>query len=146
MKIVENEKVFSFDVSGYQYEEYSNEYDGNWLMLEFSYADKEVKNIGHDPCILTWEIDNMIDDLKSILNGKKSCFISDFLEPYLKLVVIKHGETYSLATSFYYYPTADDCRSWELSQELSKNNFAAWIKEWEDIMQKYPIREVEKGK
>ena len=100
----EGTKRLVFSITGYQFplETVTNEYDANWLMVQVDYSDASVENTYIEPCILSFELESLVNDIRSIIQGKETGMITDFLEPNLKLLITKVGELYAIQVRFVY--------------------------------------------
>ncbi len=54
-------------------------------MCEVKYSDAETNETFKDACLLTYELADMVEELSGILDGSEDGYISDFMEPYLKV-------------------------------------------------------------
>ncbi len=144
-KFIENNKQLEVSISGYEFEfnEKDDVYTANWLIVVFEYTDGDITKTYKDSCIQTVEIEELIDGIDKILKGEETGFITDFMEPYLKISITKVEEIYALQIRFV-YDTADGYwKDLYISQGLNTdelNYLNNIFKKWLD---KYPYRETE---
>ena len=110
MRITSNNKMIDFNIIGYQYpyckgssQEYN--YDANWLICEIKYSEDDFINVNEtyrDACLLTYEVEELTDGLTKILNNEEDAYISNFIEPYLKIAIAKAEEKIMFTMQFVY--------------------------------------------
>ena len=97
MILHQGNKSIEFTIVNYQYPEKSPskegfDYDANWLMCEVKYSDAKTNETYKDACLLTDELADMVEELSEILDGSEDGYISDFMEPYLKVAAARADE------------------------------------------------------
>ena len=111
MKIVEENNSIRFDVLGYQFPKCMNSkpndynYDANWLTIKVTYTTSEGTNEYTDSCLLTYELNEVVTGIDNLIGSRQSGYISDFMEPYLKIAIAKSGENYVFQFYFVYDTT-----------------------------------------
>ena len=92
MIIRNGSKSLSFSIEEYQYprekshgDDYN--YDANWLDVVIEYSDENENKHYRDACLLTYELAGCVEDIRKIILGEEMLYISDFMEPYLKITV-----------------------------------------------------------
>lgn len=145
MLILEKNKYVNFNVIGYEFphEKPSKKvfnYEANWLNLEIHYRDEKTDKIYIDPCLLTYELSDLINALKKIIKGDENSYISDFLEPYLSICITKVDEFIIFVFSFVYSTTDGKwskigaTAKWTMSEAEDK------VTELKDMELKFPKR------
>ncbi len=145
MTIIENSKRLSFIVADYEYPGYKStgsgfDYDANWLMVSVVYSDDKGTYTYKDACLLTVELESLIADLSEIISGKESLFISDFLEPYLKIVAVRAGEQIVIGVEFVYDTSDGIWKSHKLSEMMRHEDALLLIDELKNMNERYPQR------
>lgn len=78
-----------------------DEYDSNWLKIEFSYKDSEnIERKEIDACVLTFEMADFIRDLKLLDHKELNIAALDTMEPYLKIKVTRVTDEYTVTVDF----------------------------------------------
>lgn len=78
-----------------------DEYDSNWLKIEFSYKDsKNIERKEIDACVLTFEMADFIRDLKLLDHKELNIADLDTMEPYLKIKVTRVIDEYTVTVDF----------------------------------------------
>lgn len=78
-----------------------DEYDSNWLKIEFSYKDSEnIERKEIDACVLTFEMADFIRDLKLLDHKELNIADLDTMEPYLKIRVERISDEYTVTVDF----------------------------------------------
>lgn len=138
-------KIIEFTIDGYQFpaEKTCNEgfdYDANWLMCEVKYSDAEVNETYMDPCLLTDEMAYFVEELSKILEGAEEGFISDFMEPYLKIAATRIDENIVIIFQFVYDTTDGIWKKRKITAVLSQEETAEMVQDLKDLVNKYPKR------
>ena len=145
MTIKENCKRLSFEVAGYEYPGYKStesgfDHDANWLMVSVVYSDDKGTYTYKDACLLTVELESLIAGLSEVISGKESLFISDFLEPYLKIVAVRAGEQIVVGLEFIYDTSDGIWKSHKLSEMMSHEDALLLIDKLKNMNERYPKR------
>lgn len=124
MEISKNGKTISIRVLDYQYPERSGkgkdyDYDANWLVIEVAYTDESGTHIYYDPCLLTYELVELSDGLEKVISGKEPVFISDFMEPYLKVVFERIDGRITAAVTVTYDTSGHSWKTHKLAANLT---------------------------
>lgn len=145
MIIKEKDQSISFEVTGYEYPRHKAadtgfDHDANWLMVSVTYADNTETRKYKDPCLLTTELECLISELSDIVDGKESLYISDFLEPYLKITAARANEKIVIGMEFVYDTSGDIWRSHRLSEVFTKESAYVIIDELKKMSVRFPER------
>ena len=111
MRVTSKNKIMDFSIIGYQFPDYiassdGYDYDANWLLCEIKYTEGNYSQAYRESCILTYELQELTKAMENILNKKDDAYISDFLEPYLKIAITR-AEEKVVFTIQYVYDTTD---------------------------------------
>jgi hypothetical protein len=136
---------FQLEVIRYQYPDYSNEYDGNWLMIKVTATKDSLKWSITDPCLLAWEIQEIVEWFNALANNKKmeSSWVR-FTEPNLWFNYVEIAEE-KVRVSIYFDaellpPEWDKNKDCFIDFELTKNELLNTVKMFNDELKKYPVR------
>ena len=145
MTIKENNKSISFEVTDYEYPRYKStesgfDHDANWLMVSVTYSDDTGIRKYRDACLLTTELEGLVLELSEVVDGKESLFISDFLEPYLKIIVSRANEKIVIGMEFVYDTSEGIWRSHRLSEVITKDSAYVMIDELKKMSTQFPKR------
>lgn len=137
----EGKKKIIFDVIGYQFS-YSkdDEYDANWLTIQIDYSFGNHSQKYQDSCILTWELKEFSDAIDSIARGEETGYISEFMEPYLKIAVTRVDEIYAVQIRFVYDALSDPWKEIYISQGFDDDRFNEFNEALKQLNVKFPIR------
>lgn len=105
MLIKNDISYFYVSIKNYEYpdmirKEGDDPFDANWLFIEIKYFNGIKEYSYCDCCFLTFEWNEIINELEKIKQGKSVEYISDFLEPYLEIEVKNNGELYMISLTF----------------------------------------------
>lgn len=79
------------DVVGYQFPDSPKsgkdnfDYDSNWLVLSICYTDGGISAKQKDACLLSCELLDLYKELCVLRDIQSGSYISDFMEPYLRI-------------------------------------------------------------
>ena len=82
---------------GYQFPEMTREpYDSNWLIIETDITTPHRSWQASDPCLLTYEVEQLAQWLEQAANGTPDNRVCHFIEPCLQFELYDHegGERY----------------------------------------------------
>ena len=136
MLISEKNKGIDFNVIGYEFprEKKSSKkefnYDANWLSLKIYYRDGKKEKTYITPCLLTYELSELINVFQKIINGEQNSYISYFIEPCLSIFVFSFVHVTSIGKRSKISITA----KWTMSEAEEK------VKELKDMELKFPKR------
>ena len=146
MLFTQDDKKLGLRVIGYQFPEITKNSlydDGNWLDLEISYTANSQSNPSTriDACITTCEMQDLTNALLQILQGTQTQYVSDFLEPYLKISITKLAVKFQFDCSYCSeIDKNDDWKTWEVSTLLDRNQVTELIDELTNTYATYPTR------
>lgn len=140
----EKSKTLELSVIGYEYpiKKGMDIYDANWLTVKICYSGGGNSAVYTDNCLLTKELESLINDIEDIISGKESGFITDFLEPYLKFSLTKVNEIYALQVRFA-YNTYGKWKEIYIAQGLNKEELSTILDKLYSMSKKYPYRNVD---
>jgi hypothetical protein len=145
MMIQSEGKSISLAIEGYQFpnqkiQKKGYDYDANWLNVIVCYADANVSERYIDACLLTYELESCIEEIDEVVEGKETLYISDFMEPYLKIAVMRTGASVVIGMVFA-YDVAD--RIWKerkVSETVSLERAKGIVEELKEYSARYPQR------
>ncbi len=142
--IANGQEQMTISVDSYQYqyiESKDNEfdYDANWLDVAVSYYDGEKEYRTMDPCLLTTEVVELKEELEKVVSGAEDSYISDFLEPYLKIVFARDRDRIAVVAHFA-FDTDGPWKIWKITQFLQPAEATALLEELKMMSSKYPAR------
>ena len=145
MLIRNGDKSLSFTVERYEYPDCkssntSNEYDANWLMLKVTWSDDNGKQIYQGACLLAWELQEIPKELGRIIAGDELLYLSDFMEPYLKLVFANADQQILTGIEFVYDTTDGVWKSHKLVETMSIKDAKKLVEELNTLCEKYHVR------
>ena len=145
MILKQGNKSIEFSIVGYQYPELEPsdeafDYDANWLIAEVKYSDDEITETYMDPCLLTDELADMTEKLSMILEGSEDGYISDFIEPYLKISAARTDGKIAIVFQFVYYATEDIWKERRVTALLSQEKVAEIVQSLRELVGRYPVR------
>jgi hypothetical protein len=144
MTIQQDNTALTFRVTDYQFPDVEKgqtefDYDANWLNVEILYSDFTGSYRYLASCIMTVELMELIEGINDVIDGRKFLYISDFMEPFLKFVVGKLGQSISIGIEFI-YDTTDVWKSHSLCEALSLQDAKMIANELHRIYEQYPER------
>ena len=144
MKIQEENKAITFSVLNYQfpYERFSKpndiNYDANWLIIKVNYEENGELKIFEDPCILTWELQELADQISALLSGRKNEYISEYMEPYIEFSIVKEDDKYRFKIQFVTYASSEEWHIIDAIQLLSADELSMFGKEIREYAKLFP--------
>lgn len=147
MLIKNGEQVLTFSVDAYEYpvierKGNENEYDygANWLMVRITFFDGAKMQEKTDPCLLTEELQDLLNGVWSVLSGNKSIYISEFMEPYLKFSVARTEAGITIGCVFWQFLSEDEWEEWGVSQTVTVEEASGIARELKAMSEKFPQR------
>ena len=139
MILHQGNKSIEFTIVNYQHPEKRPskegfDYDANWLMCEVKYSDAETNETYKDACLLTDEPADMVEELSEILDGSEDGYISDFMEPYLKVAAAREDEKIVIIFQFVYDTTDGIWRDRKITTLLSKEEATEIVQVLRELM------------
>lgn len=145
MKISNEDKTLDVSISGYEFpgeksdnEEYN--YDANWLIVRVAYKDGAEEHIYQDSCLMTDELKELANELEAVLDRKEMLYISDFMEPYLRIAIVPTESSFIVAIQFVYDTTDGIWKSHKVSQALTPEQASSLLAELRELKQRYPVK------
>ena len=144
MIFTENNKRLSFIICGYQYPQHNvlkNEYDcdANWLNCEFKFFENDNEKTCVDPCLTTGELSEFIIELSYVIDGQKTSYVSNFMEPYLEINVERLENKISFKIQFE-YDSREGGKSWEVTSLVEIEQAIKFLNELKGFQRFYPER------
>ena len=144
MIFTEENKRLGFIVCGYEFPKRTalkTEYDSdaNWLNCEFRFYENGHEEICVAPCLLTGELSDFIMGLSYVIDGLKTSYSSDFLEPYLGIDIERVENRIKIRIEFE-YDSREDGKSWEVTSLIEIEQAKKFLNELKESQQLYPAR------
>ncbi len=90
-------RCVAIEVVGYQFPDIHDErWDANWLIVQLDVSDGTRRWSRRDPAILTFELESLVDGLKSLAARESTQFRWHGLEPCLAIDAETHGARHDL--------------------------------------------------
>ena len=142
--ITDGEKKMVISIDSYQYSDKKSkegkfDYDANWLDVAVTYFNGSDVFRDVDPCLLTTELNEIVDNLEKIISKEEESYISDFLEPYLRIVFARDGERIATVVHFVYC-TNGPWKAWKITQFLSADEADELLCGLKAMYAKFPRR------
>ena len=143
MILYERDKSLSLDVIAYEYpnsprsEKGGFDYDPNWLVAEIRYTENNISYSQKDACLLTSELSDLYETMRSLQELETGSYISDFLEPYLQIAILKIDGQYAFAVHFV-YDTEEKWKEWEICSQVSESEYSGFLEELKALVKKFP--------
>lgn len=142
MILSQAEKSIEFKIDRYQFPLIKSkkdfDYDANWLICKFVYKEDNLCETYEDASLLTYELADLKEAFYSIIEGDKNSFISDFLEPYLKIAIVKMEEKIIFTLHFVYDTLNHDWKTREITSVLSKEESIEIYQDLQNMCDLYP--------
>ncbi len=135
--------MLEFDIAGYEFplQKNSDCFDANWLTVKIKYEDEDFSEEYTYNCLLTYEFETMLADIKNVIDGNENGAISTFTEPYLKFSLARVNSLYSLQIRF--VCSAEEWKELSVTQTLSENEMRAVYEELDLLSKRFPYRNVD---
>ena len=145
MLIVSRNKIIDFKITGYQFPDYhpSNDdydYDANWLICEIKYSEDNINQVYSDPCLLTYELQELTESMQKILNYEEDAYISEFMEPYLKISIVRCEEKVVFTIQFVYDTTDENWTTIKVSSVMNEKVATQILNELTEFQYSFPER------
>ena len=143
--ITQGELSISFTIADYQYpweKSKGNEYnyDANWLDGLFIYTDGVIREEYRDACLLTSELRELCEEFGKILRGEETSYISDFMEPYFKLCLLRHDDSLSIVLHFVYDTLNGIWKTRKVAETFSLEGAAEVLTKLQELQRLFPKR------
>ena len=145
MTVQNNTRRLSFVIESYQYPHLRSsgrdyDYDANWLDVSIQYSDEEGTYQYLNPCLLTYELESLVDDIADVVSGEESLYISDFMEPYLKISAMRVDNTIMLGLGYVYDTTDGIWKEHKLAEQISFEQANRILDELKSFIERFPNR------
>ena len=145
MLIISKNKIIDFKITSYQFPNHhpSNDdydYDANWLICEIKYSEDNLNEVYSDPCLLTYELQELTESMQKILNYEEDAYISEFMEPYLKISIVRCEEKVVFTIQFVYDTTDGNWNTRKVSSVMSEDVAIQILTELTKFQKAFPER------
>ena len=143
MVVSNGKNVFSIKIESYEFPDCKPkgndfDYDANWLVEKITYTDAEGTREYNEPCLLTCELTDTLKGISAVISGEAPFYISDYLEPYLKIAFMKTDGGFMLGMEFVY--ETEQWKKHRLSQLLSAEEAQKLTGELKAAALRFPVR------
>ena len=146
MTITDKRKQLSFTVLGYEYplckgstaKNYN--YDANWLTVKVNFKQADVELENKDSCLTTGELKTLVEEMDHILEGSSTCYITENMEPYIKIGISVMEDHYVILFQHDLYDDKGDWSSWSGAEMMDRQRFAEIRDELAGFCEQYPER------
>ena len=142
--VKDDKKQLTLSIDAYQYGNLSAlpgefDYDANWLDVAVSFCEGNEEKRRVDPCLLTTELRELTDAMEAVICKKEESYISDFLEPYLK-IAFAHCNGQIAVIIHFVYDTDGTWKTWKINQLLNDVEARLILSELKTMCKEYPPR------
>ena len=81
-----------------------------------------------------------MEELSNVLSGAKEEFVSDFVEPYLEVSILKEGDKIRFIISFEYEYSDEEEKVWKINCLANEDYAYENLSEFKKLASKYPSR------
>lgn len=128
----------SLSIVGYQFPKLDTEpYDSNWLMVSLAVKHPEGSWKETDPCLLTFEVEQLADWLEAVAQGRKVDATRGFTEPNLSFKLVE-GPARWLVIHFADWPGSE--RGQDLTLPLDELDLQAAASSLRQQLAQFPQR------
>ncbi len=147
MIIQHDNRKMILSVDGYEFPEHERndknnefDYDANWLNVKITYIDENGEQVYTDSCLMTSELSELIDCIKKIISGKELLYISDFMEPYLKIAIAQADDKILVGIEYVYDTNDGVWKSHKISEAVTVEKAIQIADELQKYYEKFPLR------
>lgn len=147
MKVGEKNNFIYFKPIGYEFpnlnpkDKNSNEYDLNWLIIQFKFIDTDGNKVVMDePCMLTFDMDKFINDLSKSKDDFFFCFALPRIEQTFDLTIMHTDDIYRVKAKIIYIGDDAKIKTQIYEQVLNYEEFLKFLYGLKDEYKEYPIR------
>ena len=145
MIIASKNKIIDFKVNSYQFpnrhpSDDDYDYDANWLICEIKYSEGDFSEVYCDPCLLTYELQELIESMQKIINYEEDAYISEFMEPYLKISIVRCEEKLVFTIKFVYDTSGNNWNKRTVSAEMNEEEAIQILNELIEFQKAFPER------
>ncbi|PIB35123.1 hypothetical protein BFP72_06800 [Reichenbachiella sp. 5M10] len=124
-------------IIGYQYPSVTSGHDGNWLRIQLDGRVDGVHRRWVDPCLLTWELAELIDWLRSIRHADTASHLElFFVEPMLSFGLLKREST-GMQLQIRLDEGTEDC---VMTFEVDQKKLDRMVEDLSGQLVHYPVR------
>lgn len=133
-------KLIELRIMGYEFPNETEYYDANWLNLKIKVESEKVKYEEIAPCVLTWDIEDLIRGMSTLLKKRKAVYHTNFMEPYLSMEFEAHDKIVEVKFRHQIEGGPDFLETYESSFSIPKREFGEVIRQIKEEYEKYPKR------
>ena len=144
--LTDQKKVLAFGIEGYEYPDEKTSapddynYDANWLNVWFEWTDGKSSDKSTDACLLTDELKGLFNSAIEIESGRENGYISDFMEPYLKVSITRSDDRFAVQVRYIYDTSSGPWKEFYVVDQLSGEAFREFCRQLGEMTEKYPVR------
>ena len=146
MEFHEGNKCLSLKVVAYEFpdsprsDKGDDSYDANWLMAEIRYTEDGESSVQQDACLLTGELRDLWEQIDRLKTCGTASYISDYMEPYLQVALLKAEGQILCAIQFVYDTAGAEWKRWRICSRLTQEELEAFCDELETMVREFPER------
>lgn len=133
-------KRIELKIIGYEFPGETEYYDANWLNLKIKVESEKVKYEEIDPCVSTWDIEDMIRGMSALLKNKKAVYHTNFMEPYLSMEFEGHDKIIEVKFRHQIDGDSDFLETYEACFSIPTREFGEVIRQLKEEYEKFPKR------
>lgn len=133
-------KLIELKIIGYEFPDGTEYYDVNWLNLKIKVESEKVKYEQISPCILTFEIEDMILGMSTLLKKRKSVYHTNFMEPYLSMEFKRRDKIIDVKFRHEIDSDPGFLEMYETCFSIPKREFGEVLRQLKEEYEKYPKR------
>ena len=116
------------------------DYSANWILIEVSYSDGVFQESQRRPWLQTYELATMADGLENVLGGVSDCYLSDFLEPNLRIAFVRCADGLVVAVQYDPENSKNGLDYWTVSAKMNHGEGAELLDDLRQMQANYPER------
>lgn len=145
MIFTEDNKRIELNISGYQFPNRKStrakyDEDANWLVCEIKYSEDNFSRTYWDACLLTDELEELTHSLSNILEGLKSEYISEFVEPNFHISIAKEEDKIKFLIHYAYDISAEIWKKRKVTSFVEEDYAIQILNNLRTLQEKYPRR------
>lgn len=140
MKLSTEQKNINILIDSYEfpYHKTNTEEDNNWLNIKAICEDEVLIEEGIQPCLMTFELTDLLLSLQAVASAKQKEFESDFVEDILQIKVKPHEDGIALYISFLLPHHYDN--PFVFVKRMTLLQLQDWINDLQEQAEKFPPR------
>lgn len=133
-------KLIELKIIGYEFPDATEYYDANWLNIKIKVESGKVQYEETQPCVLTWDIEDLIQGMSTLLKKRKAVYHTNFMEPYLSMEFEGRDNIIEVRFRHQIDGDPDFSETYEVYFSIPKREFKEVIRQLKEEYEKYPKR------